>query len=113
MKALWDSGPDTPRVVLETALAERCWASNTINTYLSRLIKKGFLSARREGKSNLYTPLISREDYVAFESRSVLRQLYGNSPRTFVAALARGGLSAEDRAELRDLLDELEKGERP
>lgn len=32
MKALWDSGPDTPRAALERALAPHGWAANTINT---------------------------------------------------------------------------------
>ena len=45
MKALWDSGPDTPRAALERALAPHGWAANTINTYLTRLADKGFLSA--------------------------------------------------------------------
>ena len=61
MKALWDSGPDTPRAALERALAPHGWAANTINTYLTRLADKGFLSARRLGRSNRYTPLVSRK----------------------------------------------------
>ena len=56
MKALWDSGPDTPRAALERALAPHGWAANTINTYLTRLADKGFLSARRLGRSNRYPP---------------------------------------------------------
>lgn len=75
MKALWDSGPDTPRAALERALAPHGWAANTINTYLTRLADKGFLSARRLGRSNRYTPLVSREDYLSFDSRSVLSRL--------------------------------------
>ncbi len=82
MKALWDSGPDTPRAALERALAPHGWAANTINTYLTRLADKGFLSARRLGRSNRYTPLVSREDYLSFDSRSVLSRLYGSSPET-------------------------------
>lgn len=105
MKALWDSGPDTPRAALERALAPHGWAANTI-----RLADKGFLSARRLGRSNRYTPLVSREDYLSFDSRSVLSRLYGSSPRNFVAALARDGLAPGEVDELRALLDELERG---
>ena len=65
MKALWASGPDTPRAALDHALADFQWSPNTINTYLTRLMEKGFVSVRREGKSNRYTPLISQEDYLA------------------------------------------------
>lgn len=110
MKALWDYGPDTPRAQLEQALAAHGWAANTINTYLSRLTDKGYLSVRRAGKSNLYTPLVSREDYLAFDSHQVLSRLYGSSPRNFVAALARSGLDRRDLEELQDLLDELSGG---
>ena len=110
MKALWDSGPDTPRAALERALAPHGWAANTINTYLTRLADQGFLSARRLGRSNRYTPLVSREDYLSFDSRSVLSRLYGSSPRNFVAALARDGLAHGEVDELRALLDELERG---
>ena len=111
MKALWACGRDTPRAALEGRLAYYGWAANTVNTYLARLVDKQYVSVRRVGKTNLYTPLISREDYLAFDSRQVLSRLYGSSPRNFVAALARGGLSQDDVKDLRDLLDELGGGE--
>ena len=109
MKALWSTGPDTPRSVLEDKLTPFGWASNTVNTYLARLADKGFVSVRREGKSNLYTPLVDREAYQAFDSRSVLDRLYG-SPRNFVAALAREGMGREELEDLQDLLDQLSGG---
>ncbi len=107
MKALWDRGPDTPRAELGAALEEFHWAPNTINTYLTRLAEKGFVSIRREQKTNLYTALVSREAYLAFDSRQVISRLYG-SPRNFLAALAREGLEREDLEDLRALLDDLE-----
>ena len=75
MKALWTSGPGTPRAQLDQILAPFGWSPNTINTYLSRLTEKGFLSVHKDGKSNLYTPLVSQEDYLAFDSRAVLDRL--------------------------------------
>ncbi len=111
MKALWDCGPDASRTQLEQTLAPHNWAANTINTYLSRLADKGYLQVHRAGKSNLYTPLVSREDYLAFDSHQVLSRLYGSSPRNFVATLARSGLNQRDLDELRSLLDELSGGQ--
>jgi len=110
MKALWAAGPDTPRTVLEARLSPFGWASNTVNTYLSRLVEKGFVSVRREGKSNLYTPLVAQEEYQSFDSRAVLNRLYG-SPRNFVAALAREGLRKDELEELQALLDQLSRGQ--
>ncbi len=110
MKALWSSGPDTPRAVLEDKLSPFGWAANTVNTYLSRLADKGFVSVRREGKSNLYTALVTQEEYQSFDSRVVLDRLYG-SPRNFVAALAQKGLRKEELDELQALLDQLSRGQ--
>ena len=39
---------------------------------------------------NLYTPLVSQEDYQANESKSVLEKLYGNSLKKFVTSLYQG-----------------------
>ena len=111
MKVLWELGPDTPRSELEGGLAPFGWAANTVNTYLSRLADKGFVAVRREGRTNLYTPLVGREDYLSFDSRAVLDRLYG-SPRNFVAALAREGLEAGELEELQALLEELKGGPR-
>ena len=110
MKALWTTGPETPRSVLEDRLARFGWAANTINTYLSRLTDKGFVSVRREGKSNLYTPLVDQDAYQAFDSRAVLDRLYG-SPRNFVAALAREGMRQGELEELQTLLEQLSGGQ--
>ena len=110
MKALWAFGPDTPRSVLEDKLAPFGWAANTINTYLARLAEKGFVAVRREGKSNLYTPLVGRDESQAFDSRAGLDRLYG-SPRNFVAALAREGMGRDELEELQALLDQLNGGQ--
>lgn len=107
IKALWDCGPNTSRNELEERLAEHGWAVNTINTYLTRLVKKGFVAVEQKRSGNRYTPLISREEYQAFDSRATLTQLYG-SPRNFVAALARDGLKQSELDDLRRLLNELE-----
>ena len=109
MKALWTTGADTPRALLEERLASFGWAANTINTYLARLAEKGFVAVRREGKSNLYTPLVGHDEYQAFDSRAVLDRLYG-SPRNFVAALAREGMGQDELEELQALLDQLNGG---
>ena len=110
MKALWTTGADTPRALLEERLASFGWAANTINTYLARLAEKGFVAVRREGKSNLYTPLVGRDEYQAFDSRAVLDRLYG-SPRNFVAAMAREGMGRDELEELQALLDQLNGGQ--
>lgn len=108
LKALWGLDCPAPRVQLEECLAEKHWASNTFNTYLTRLLEKGYLTCEKRGKTNYYTPLITQEDYLAFESKSVLNKLFGSSVKNFVATLARDGeLSQGELDELQQYLDEL------
>lgn len=112
MKALWAwEGQSTTRSELEHALRDKGWATNTFNTYLSRLTEKGFVSCEKRGKTNWYTPLVSRADYLSFESSTVLHKVFGSSLTSFVAALARGGsLDRDELDELQRYLDELKEG---
>lgn len=114
LKALWAAGGETPRAQLEDALAPRGWASNTVNTYLARLTQKGFVSCRRLGKSNYYTPLVTREEYQSFEGKAVLDQLFGSSLKGFVASLTGDGqVEAEELDELQSYLDDLRREDKP
>ena len=115
MKALWASErAPVPRSSLEEALRDRGWATNTFNTYLSRLTGKGFVSCEKRGKTNYYTPQVRQADYLAFESGAVLNKVFGSSLKSFVASLARGGaLRDGELDELQQYLEELKRGDRP
>ena len=106
MKALWKAGERASRADLQKYLTEFDWTPNTINTYLTRLKEKGFVESQRSGRDNVYTALVSREDYLAFDSRTTLDRLYG-SPKNFIAALAKGGMKNEEVEQLKALLQEL------
>ena len=82
----------------------------TMTELLKKLEKKGFVSSKKEGKMNLYTPLVTQEEYQQQESRSVLEKLYGNSLKRFVNALYQGEkMKKEDIQELSDFLKEMEE----
>ena len=87
MQAVWAHGGEVSRGDIEGALASHGWSVNTINTYLTRLCDKGYLSARREGRSNFYTPLVSQEKYREFDSPSGLRRICDGSLGSFVGVL--------------------------
>jgi len=81
-------------------------AATTILTLLTRLCEKGFLKVEKQGKTNLYTPLIAEKDYLAGESRNILNRLYGGSLKAFAMSLVDSGVSREEIDELRKMLDE-------
>ena len=113
MLVLWNGTPPMTRPEIEKVINTRKnLAPTTILSLLTRLEAKNFVEVTKQGKMNLYTPLISQTDYQAHESQSVLEKLYGNSLKKFVTSLYQGKkISSEEIHELSDLLKELEDRE--
>ncbi len=107
MQIVWAHEPPVSRSVIEEMLRRtRPLAPSTILTFLSRLCARGFLSVTHEGRTNLYSPLISQRDYLAGESRRMLDLLYGGSLSAFAVSLSDSGVTKEELDELRALLEE-------
>ena len=49
--------------------------------------------------------MVSRRDYLARESRSILDKLFGGSLSSFALSLSDAGLSRQELEELRELLE--------
>ena len=110
MLVIWELGDGVSAPKIQERLGRPLTAS-ALHTCLKRLEKKGYLSCEKEGKGNLYHPLVSRSEYQREEGASVLAKLYQGSLSRFAAALYDGGaLSPEDVAELRAYLDSLGEG---
>jgi predicted transcriptional regulator len=108
MEVLWDQSPLTAAEVAERVPAERGWSFATVKTMLSRLLAKGLLAHREDGRRYLYSPAIRREDYVAEESGRLLDRMFGGRVTPLVAHLAeRDRLTAADIEEIEKLLKEL------
>lgn len=106
MQAVWSLEPPVSRVDIEAIIHEtNPLAPTTILTLLSRLVDRGFLKTEKAGRTNHYTPLIDRQDYVTSQSRSFWEKLCGGDMQVFATALNDSGISQEDLAELRELLE--------
>ena len=109
MEVLWASSePLTSAEVAERLEAHRDWSLATIKTMLSRLIIKGAIAHREDGRRFLYSPAIKREAYVGSESKRFVERLFGGRLSPLVARLAEeDALDAKDIAEIEKLLKEL------
>lgn len=71
MDVVWDLGEASVRAVMDelntTADAPRAYT--TYMTTLSRLNQKGLLERRRDGKTDLYRPVYTREEYADLRTR--------------------------------------------
>ena len=109
MEVLWQRHPlGADEVVV--ALAESTdWAEPTIKTLLNRLLNKGAIEASRDGRRYLYSPLLTRNAWVAQQSEGFVERLFGGRIAPLVAHFSEcGRLSEADIAELRNLLEELD-----
>lgn len=114
MLVLWNNTPPMNRMEIEKVInTKKSLAPTTILSLLARLEAKNFVKVTKQGKMNLYTPLVSQSDYQAHESQSVLEKLYGNSLKKFVTSLYQGKkVSPEEIQDLSDFLKELEDREK-
>ncbi len=106
MMIVWDLNKPVTRFEIEERMEKgRSLSPTTILSFLSRLQEKGFLEVRKSGKNNVYLALIEKEDYMQVESRNILKRLYQNSAKNFLAALYDGdSISGEDLKELEDYI---------
>lgn len=110
MQVIWDSGsPVTSNYILKELQGLRKWQLSTLMTSLTRLADKGFVNCDRSTGSNLYTAIISENDYKAGASKHFLEKLYNNSIQNMIATLySNKEIKASDVEELRNFLDKLE-----
>ena len=107
MQALWACDPPALRADVERILAPtHPMAPTTLLTLLTRLKDKGFVHVAKEGRKTLYAPCVTREDYLAAQSKRFFDKLCGGSLSVFASALCESGLNKEELQELRELLKE-------
>ena len=110
MEVLWRRHPLTAEEVVAALAEAQQWQEATIKTLLNRLLNKGAIAAEKEGRRYLYTPVLQREDWVLEESQGLLERLFGGRVAPLVAHFSQHRkLSRKDVAELRKLLEELDK----
>ena len=106
MQIIWKETAPVSRITIENALQRtHPLAPTTILTLLTRLCEKGFLLLKKEGRTNLYEPLVAEKEYLAAESRSFLDRLFHGSVAGFATALCDSGIKKEELEELRQLLE--------
>ena len=107
MQAIWACSAPVSRAQIDEILRQtHPMAQTTLLTLLTRLAEKSYIRIDKTGRSASYTPLISRETYLAQQSRRFFDNLCGGSLSTFATALCSSGLTKEEIAELRTLLEQ-------
>ena len=109
MEQVWERDEATVRDVLETLNSGRKQrAYTTIMTIMARLEKKGLLRRRKRGKTHIYRPTMSREEYLEARAQRRVDELVADYGDLALAHFARqlGTLDPKRRAQLRKLARE-------
>ena len=109
MEALWNRAPLTAEEIKAEVQTPQGWSDGTVKSLLNRLLQKGAMAARREGRRYYYSPVLSREDYLNHESRGLLDRLFGGQVSTLVSHFSETEqLSSDDISELKKLIEKLD-----
>ena len=90
--------------VLAVLEKERDIAYTTVMTTLARLYEKGLLERERDGKRYLYTPKLSREEFLESTAREVLDRAVGGRQAIAMLSEKVAEASAHELDELEALI---------
>jgi predicted transcriptional regulator len=109
MEVLWRQAPRSAEEILAEVGMQQDWQEGTVKSLLNRLLTKKAVKAERDGRRYLYSPRLTREQYVSQESKGLLDRLFEGRVAPLVAHFSeQRKLSKRDIAELRKLLEELD-----
>ena len=109
MEVLWRTSPVSTEDVVAALKNRQDWQEPTIKTLLNRLLKKEAISAQKDGRRYLYSPVLQRDQWLASESKGLLDRLFGGRVAPLVAHFSKQRkLTKKDFAELKRLIEELE-----
>ena len=115
MKVVWGNPEEVtlfPYIMEGLAARGKPCQKNTLIVLLSRLMNKGFLRAKKIGRRNEYTTLVSETEYQAAQTKNFLNKIYEGNAKGLVSNLILGDLLTDEEYE--ELKGLLEKGkERP
>jgi predicted transcriptional regulator len=109
LRVLWERGPSTVREIHESLSDEKETGYTTTLKILQNMAEKGLVARDESRRSHVYRAVYQAEQTQRQLVRDLLRRAFGGSPgKLVVQALSEETVSADDLAEIRRLLDQLE-----
>lgn len=111
MDVLWDGDEKTIKDVQQVLDQEKPTKFNTVMTVMNRLVDKGILKKRTEGRSSLYTPVQTRADFIHTQSKDMTNELMDEFGNVVVSHMLNALEEADDElvTELENKIKELKK----
>jgi len=112
MKIIWGKGGTAlyAEIVEGLEIKGNSLTKNTILSLLSRLTEKGILKTSKTGRRNIYTAIITENEYQADQTIRFLDKVYEGSTKGLVSTLIAKDLLS--RSDYNDLLKQWAGGDR-
>lgn len=111
LRVLWATGPATVRTVFEALQAERAVNYTTVLKLLQIMTDKGLVTRDESSRSHVYIPAQAEAETQGSLVRDLLDKAFaGSTSRLVMRALEERPASADELAQLRELLARLERG---
>lgn len=112
LNVVWMRGPSTVREV-HSALSNKHIGYTTVLKQMQVMAEKGLLKRSERYRSHVYESQLAKEQTQQQLTRNLLQRAFGGSAKNLVlGALSSQPVSAAELAEIRQMLDEFEKGSR-
>jgi BlaI family transcriptional regulator, penicillinase repressor len=109
LDALWTAERATARGVTAALEHKRGWAYSTVKTLLDRMVEKGLVKARQVGNVWEYEAALPKRKAQRWAWRRFVDTAFGGAVAPTLAFVAEdSGLSADEKAALRALLEKVE-----
>ncbi len=109
LSVLWTRGPSTVRQIHEALSGQKSTGYTTTLKILQKMLEKGLLRRDERERSHVYAAVWRAEQTQRQLVRDLLRRAFRGAPaKLVVQALSEEKVSAEELAEIRRLLDDLE-----
>ena len=93
MKVLWSRGSATVGQVRDDLEPTKPLAYTTVLTLLDRLAHKGAVTRRKQGRSYVYAPALSRDAALDLALNRLLDEFFDNDREELIGYLERGSLA--------------------
>ena len=112
-RVLWNLKQATVRQVHELLPKKAQMEFATVQTYLRRLEKKGYLNTKLDGRTRVYSSKVKPRTVIRETINDVVNRLFAGDTMPLMEHLIEDrGLSDDDIAKLRELLDRLEESDK-
>lgn len=107
MTEMWRLGEATAKDVVQALEGRQAWKPKTVQSLINRLVQKGALAHRQQGREYLYRPLVAEDRCVHEASRSFVDRVFGGKLAPLLACfLERQDCTPAELDELRRLLEQ-------